>query len=148
MLVFIHYFNYYSFFFFLFRFGAIRQPLHLNNWKRRGRLMLAVAWSASCICSLPQASYPKSHINHLLLCLKIIFFYFQDHPLAIIQLRWRSYDVIISLINNDAFACTIWQQFNQVINGWMLITDTSIIVINQFIIDNYICITLYNIFDD
>jgi len=47
------------------RCGAILQPLNLNNWKRRGRLMLAVAWSASCICSLPQVfifhveSHPK-----------------------------------------------------------------------------------------
>lgn len=36
------------------RFGAILQPLQLNSWKRRGRLMLAIAWTASFICSLPQ----------------------------------------------------------------------------------------------
>lgn len=38
------------------RFGAILQPLKLNYWKRRGRFMLAIAWAASVICSLPQVS--------------------------------------------------------------------------------------------
>ena len=47
------------------RCGAILQPLNLSNWKRRGRLMLAIAWSASCICSLPQVKLFPHHFHTL-----------------------------------------------------------------------------------
>lgn len=38
------------------RYLAVLQPMRLYQMDRRGKLMIAVAWIASIICSLPQVT--------------------------------------------------------------------------------------------
>lgn len=40
----------------IFRYLAVLQPMRLYQMDRRGKLMIAVAWIASLICSLPQVN--------------------------------------------------------------------------------------------
>lgn len=43
----------------VFRYLAVLQPMRLYQMDRRGKLMIAVAWIASVVCSLPQVRFIK-----------------------------------------------------------------------------------------
>lgn len=43
-------------FYVIYRYLAVLQPMRLYQMDRRGKLMIAVAWIASVICSLPQVT--------------------------------------------------------------------------------------------
>lgn len=54
---------------FFFRYLAVLQPMRLYQMDRRGKLMIAVAWIASLVCSLPQVmrvklGYVNVHVHY------------------------------------------------------------------------------------